>query len=174
MFAKVLNRHTPEVGRKLKKVYIGRGKGGSVLTWSNPFPMTHPSMRESVCYRFMWYLIKNPQKLDRVHELTGCDLECYCAPKACHGDLLLELANNPVLLEKCREIAADYGTTRETYEDRSCNPKHIHFIDNLWKMIYPSAIERTRMELQKQEEAEAWAARAAMDEPGYTLEPEEN
>jgi hypothetical protein len=26
-------------------------------------------------------------------ELRGCNLLCFCAPKACHGDLLLRLAN---------------------------------------------------------------------------------
>lgn len=174
MFAKVLNRHKPEAGRPLKKVYIGRGKGGSILTWSNPFAMTMPSQRDSVCYQFLWYLIKNPIKLDRIHELMGCDLECYCAPKACHGDLLLELANNPVLLQKCKEIAADYSTTRETYEARTCKVAHLQFIDNLWNMIYPTAIQRARMEVEKQEIAEAWAANAIVEDPGYTLEPEEN
>lgn len=174
MFAKVLNRYKPEAGRTPKKVYIGRGKGGSILTWSNPFTMTMPSQRNSVCYQFLWHLIKNPRLLDRLHELMGCDLECYCAPRACHGDLLLELANNPDLLQKCKEIAADYGTTRETYEARTCNVAHIQFIDNLWNMVYPSAIKRARMEVEMQEIAETWATRAAMEDPGYTLEPEES
>lgn len=26
-------------------------------------------------------------------ELAGKDLICYCAPKACHGDVLIEVAN---------------------------------------------------------------------------------
>jgi hypothetical protein len=31
--------------------------------------------------------------LRAVDELRGCDLVCFCAPLACHGDLLLWLAN---------------------------------------------------------------------------------
>jgi hypothetical protein len=33
--------------------------------------------------------------MDQVHELRGLDLVCWCAPKACHGDVLLKLANDP-------------------------------------------------------------------------------
>lgn len=29
---------------------------------------------------------------EHVHELAGEDLVCYCAPAACHGDILLRLA----------------------------------------------------------------------------------
>jgi len=29
-------------------------------------------------------------------ELRGQDLVCWCAPEACHGDILLELANAPL------------------------------------------------------------------------------
>jgi hypothetical protein len=28
-----------------------------------------------------------------LHELRGKDLVCWCAPKPCHGDVLLRLAN---------------------------------------------------------------------------------
>jgi hypothetical protein len=27
-------------------------------------------------------------------ELRGLDLVCWCAPEACHGDVLLEIAND--------------------------------------------------------------------------------
>lgn len=174
MHPKVLNRHKPEAGRTLKKVYIGRGKGGSILTWSNPFIMTMPSQRDGVCYQFLWYLIKNPRLLDRLHELMGCDLECYCAPRACHGDIILEVANNPYILQKCKEIAADHSTTRETYEAGTCKEAHRQFIYNLWIMIYPPPVQRALKEAQMRDEAEGWAARAAMDDPEYTQEPEEN
>lgn len=34
------------------------------------------------------------QILERLHELRGKDLCCWCSPsKACHADVLLELAN---------------------------------------------------------------------------------
>jgi hypothetical protein len=36
-----------------------------------------------------------PDLLDSIGELTGKHLVCFCAPKACHGDVLLVLANPP-------------------------------------------------------------------------------
>lgn len=37
-----------------------------------------------------------PKLLNSLHELKGKTLACFCAPKACHGDVLLELANKPI------------------------------------------------------------------------------
>jgi hypothetical protein len=31
--------------------------------------------------------------LRALDDLRGCDLVCWCAPRPCHGDLLLRLAN---------------------------------------------------------------------------------
>lgn len=34
--------------------------------------------------------------IDRIHELAGRDLACWCAPgQACHADVLLHYANTP-------------------------------------------------------------------------------
>jgi hypothetical protein len=33
--------------------------------------------------------------LRALDELRGRDLVCFCAPRPCHGDLLLRLANAP-------------------------------------------------------------------------------
>ena len=35
----------------------------------------------------------NRPLIDYIHELRGRDLVCWCAPEACHGDVLLALAN---------------------------------------------------------------------------------
>lgn len=32
--------------------------------------------------------------LKHLHELEGCTLGCWCKPKACHGDVLVELINH--------------------------------------------------------------------------------
>jgi hypothetical protein len=49
--------------------------------------------RERVIAQFEQYLLNSPDLLAQVGELKGKDLVCYCAPKACHGDILLRLAN---------------------------------------------------------------------------------
>lgn len=40
-----------------------------------------------------WRGRTGPQVLSLVHDLHGDVLGCWCAPHACHGDILLELAN---------------------------------------------------------------------------------
>ncbi len=34
-----------------------------------------------------------PELLESLHELKGKTLCCFCKPKACHGDVLAELAD---------------------------------------------------------------------------------
>ena len=69
-------------------VYIGRPS-----KWGNPFTMNGEQDRERVIAQFEQYLLNSPELLAQLGELKGKDLVCYCAPKACHGDILLRLAN---------------------------------------------------------------------------------
>lgn len=70
-------------------VYIGRPS-----PWGNPFVIGPDGDREEVIAKFHAYLIDTPELLDRVRvELRGKDLVCFCAPEACHGDVLLYYAN---------------------------------------------------------------------------------
>ena len=40
------------------------------------------------------YLMRNTELLAKVKaNLRGKDLVCFCAPKRCHGDVLLKIAN---------------------------------------------------------------------------------
>lgn len=75
-------------------VFIGRGS-----KWGNPF--THikdkttladviVDTREEAIERYREYLIGNQELLDCLDELEGKILGCYCKPKSCHGDILLE------------------------------------------------------------------------------------
>ena len=69
-------------------VYVGRPS-----KWGNPFKIGEDGTREQVieAYR-LWILRGNPLK-DKLSELKGKDLVCWCAPRPCHADVLLELAN---------------------------------------------------------------------------------
>lgn len=72
-------------------VYIGRGS-----VWGNPYPMRNQSEdeRSRVIDKFKGHLWKMIQKGDITHAmllgLDGKRLACYCAPKACHGDVLVK------------------------------------------------------------------------------------
>jgi hypothetical protein len=39
------------------------------------------------------YIMTNEELLTDLDELVGKDLICWCAPQACHGDVLMALAN---------------------------------------------------------------------------------
>lgn len=70
-------------------VYIGRpGK------WGNPFPLLNEHERTEVIQKYREYLSAHPELVEAAKkELRGKILGCWCAPKACHGDVLLEVAN---------------------------------------------------------------------------------
>lgn len=51
-------------------------------------------------------LASDPQKLKDIDELVGKNLLCHCAPRICHGDILLELAG--MTYEQRLEWASKY------------------------------------------------------------------
>jgi Domain of unknown function (DUF4326) len=77
-------------------VYIGRrARGGWPATkWGNPFKLPKDGSRAEVIAMYRVWLCNQPGLVDAARrELRGCDLVCWCAPAACHGDVLLEIAN---------------------------------------------------------------------------------
>ena len=70
-------------------VYIGRPS-----KWGNPFVIGRDGNREQVIAKFEKWILGQPQLLAQLHEIKGKDLVCFCAPEACHGDVLVRLANN--------------------------------------------------------------------------------
>lgn len=71
-------------------VYIGRPS-----KWGNPFQIVKDGTREEVIKKYRAYIMEVlwDEDGDQLSELQGKTLGCWCAPKACHGDVLLELAN---------------------------------------------------------------------------------
>ena len=76
-------------------IYIGRGS-----KWGNPF--THiknketkaefivDSRSESIT-KYKEWISNQPELLNALEELRDKRLGCFCKPKACHGDILVEL-----------------------------------------------------------------------------------
>src|SRR5258708_17587056 len=83
---RVLNKH--HAGVRAGAVYIGRGS-----KWGNPFRIGPDGDRAAVIAKYERWLADEHQLLRALDELRGRDLVCFCAPAACHGDLLLRLAN---------------------------------------------------------------------------------
>lgn len=71
-------------------VYIGRG-----TPWGNPYVLNVHGDRDEVIRKYAKYLESKPQLQQQMKEqLAGKDLVCHCAPLACHGDIILRVANN--------------------------------------------------------------------------------
>lgn len=70
-------------------VYIGRPS-----VWGNPFHIGRHGTREEVIAKYREWILARPTLIERARrELKGKQLGCYCAPLACHGDVLAEIAN---------------------------------------------------------------------------------
>lgn len=67
-------------------VYIGRPS-----KWGNPFIIGRDGTREEVIEKYREYIMQRPDLLSDLHELKGKVLGCWCKPKPCHGDVLVEL-----------------------------------------------------------------------------------
>lgn len=84
---KVLNKHHM-ANQCSNSIYIGRGS-----KWGNPFRIGIDGNRATVITKYSHWLCDQNHLLQALNELRGMDLLCFCAPAACHGDLLLQLAN---------------------------------------------------------------------------------
>jgi hypothetical protein len=70
------------------RVYVGRpGK------WGNPFVIGRDGTRDDVIAKYRAWIMAQPLLLAALPELRGKHLVCWCAPEACHADVLIELAN---------------------------------------------------------------------------------
>jgi Domain of unknown function (DUF4326) len=89
-------RRPNEVGPN--EVYIGRHtqNGWRKSKWGNPFRLprnTSMEQRAEVLAMYRRWLLGQSALMGALPELHGKNLLCWCAPEACHGDVLLALAN---------------------------------------------------------------------------------
>lgn len=73
---------------------------GRPSKWGNPY--THikdrhtmaefiVGSREEAIAKYKDYILAKPELMNALDELEGKTLGCFCKPKSCHGDILLEL-----------------------------------------------------------------------------------
>lgn len=102
MKTRVVNIHHKEP----YDVYIGRSGKGQDGYFGNPYRAIHDkdedrqAVREKVVREFDEYFYRrldsDPEFKRRVHELKGKVLGCFCKPKLCHGDIIVEYIENEV------------------------------------------------------------------------------
>jgi len=76
-------------------IYVGRP-----TEWGNPFShrdgtkaLYKCETREEAVESYRKWIMTQPQLLQKLPELKGKTLACWCKPLACHGDVLAELAD---------------------------------------------------------------------------------
>lgn len=84
----VLNRRDQRIVRRKNAVYVGRPS-----KWGNPFEIGRDGDRDEVIAKYADWITGQDDLMAELDELRGKDLICWCAPRACHADILLELAN---------------------------------------------------------------------------------
>jgi Domain of unknown function (DUF4326) len=67
-------------------VYIGRPS-----KWGNPFAIGKDGTRDEVIAKYELWIVTQPHLMAALPELRGKMLACWCAPLACHGDVLAKL-----------------------------------------------------------------------------------
>lgn len=67
-------------------VYIGRPS-----KWGNPFKVGRDGNNEECKEKYREYIKNRKDLLDSLSELKGNAIGCWCKPKPCHGDILVEL-----------------------------------------------------------------------------------
>jgi hypothetical protein len=77
-------------------VYIGREVPEHGITrskWGNPFVLADDSdaERDRSIAAYREWIVTQPDLMSSLDELRGRRLGCWCAPKRCHGDVLVEL-----------------------------------------------------------------------------------
>ncbi len=70
-------------------IFVGRP-----TPWGNPFVLSIDGTRDEVCDKYAALVERSPALRAAIKKhLKGKDLVCVCAPKRCHGDYLLRIAN---------------------------------------------------------------------------------
>lgn len=85
---KVLNARKVGKRSSATQLFIGRPS-----KWGNPFAIGRDGSRADVIAKYRAWIGAQPALMNALDELRGRDLICWCAPLACHGDVLIELAN---------------------------------------------------------------------------------
>ncbi len=86
-------------------IYVGRG-----TVYGNPFFITDYGSVQAVIERYRTWIYQPEQAFLRKQmerELRGKDLVCWCAPRICHADIIMEIANQDSKPRKHHQLRSD-------------------------------------------------------------------
>lgn len=81
-------------------VYIGRAGNGEDGYFGNPIRLSAVESRGSTLERYRQYFyerLKNDREFrEKILDLKGKTLGCFCKPHACHGDIIANYLNTEI------------------------------------------------------------------------------
>lgn len=94
--------------------------------WGNPYVVGKDGSRSEVIAKYREWISEQPRLIEKIPSLAGKKLGCWCSPKPCHGDVLVELfqrivGNDKVLEPPESAIVACAPRLRELV--RMCRPE---------------------------------------------------
>jgi hypothetical protein len=99
MSGRVVNLSRDDLG---DAVYVGRAsprRGLAESAFGNPFVEGRHGTRAEVIEKYLSWLLDRHDLLQRLHELRGRRLACWCKPLPCHGDVLADLVDADEVLD---------------------------------------------------------------------------
>ena len=97
--------HVKDIRNWIKEpdnVYIGRcSKDLKQSIWANIYRINDGFTRETCIEKFTSYLITNEDLLNKLPSLLNKVLGCWCLPKSCHGEILIELLRETIIQIDC-------------------------------------------------------------------------
>jgi hypothetical protein len=80
-------------------IYIGRHVDPVIGKWGNPYSSKEDTLakfkvssKKEAIQKYREYILSNKELLSSLPELHNKRLGCFCKPGTCHGDVLVELA----------------------------------------------------------------------------------
>lgn len=72
--------------------------------WGNPFVIGRDGTRKEVIAKYRMWVLNQKHLMESLSSLEGKRLGCCCAPRPCHGDVLVDLIREKELDEKIFEV----------------------------------------------------------------------
>jgi len=149
-------------------IYIGRYNRGAGLQssdWRNKKKITATVDRAGVIADYKTKILNDPELISRLPELKDKILVCWCAPEACHGDVLIEL------LQDMDEHVSKAKAQIEAKAKAKIEADDLFdAISWAWQNNSAGYIAKMRDFLTGKSKAGAWAEFTLSDEPMSAIE----
>lgn len=104
--------------------------------WGNQYPINDTQDRVAVIKLYMQNLWRMPEKISRLHELTGHLLICYCKPQDCHCDILAAFADT----FGAAQLAGLGGLLPNLQELDETDTPVLSFRHDRWAMVWGASL----------------------------------